>query len=135
MASQGTFATAFNCMDGRCQEKAFAYTKQLSGADHIDMITEPGIDGLLAGAHSVVPEAEIAMRADWIRSKAEISAKGHGSKLAVIFGHCECAGNQAELEVHKNHVLEAKKTVEEWGLFEKIHLAVFNNEFEVEEVV
>lgn len=134
MASHGTFATAFNCMDGRCQDKAFAYAKDLFGADHIDMITEPGIDGLLAGAHSVVPEPEIAMRADWIRAKAEISAQGHGSTQAIIFGHCECAGNQAEIGVHKEHLIEAKKTVEGWGLFKEVHLGVFNGEFEIEPV-
>lgn len=134
MASHGTFATALNCMDGRCQQKAFDYTKKLTEADQVDMITEPGIDGLLAGAHSVVPEAEIAMRADWVRSKAEISARGHGSKEVIIFGHCECAGNQAEMSEHVAHLLEAKKTVEGWGLFEKIHLAVFNPEFEIEKV-
>ena len=134
MASHGTFATALNCMDGRCQEKALAYAKNLFGADHIDMITEPGKDGLLAGTHSVVETDEILAKVEWIRQKAEISAKGHGSKQVVIFGHCECAGNQVGLAEHKDHLRMAKKTVEGWGLFEEVHTAVFNENFEIEPV-
>lgn len=134
MTSHGTFATALNCMDGRTQEKAVQYAKELTGAEHIDMITEPGKDGLLAGMHSVVQPDEILARVEWIRAKAEISAKGHGSKQVVIFGHCECAGNQVGLEEHKEHLREAKKTVEGWGLFDEVHTAVFNEEFEVEKV-
>ena len=121
-------------MDGRCQDKAFAYAQQLFGADHIDMITEPGIDGLLAGAHSVVASDDIPAKVEWIRAKAEISAKGHGSTHVVIFGHCACAGNAVSLEEHRAHLAEAKKTVEAWGLFSEVHTAVFNEEFEIEEV-
>jgi hypothetical protein len=135
MSSTGTFATAFNCMDGRCQEKAFTYAKDLFNAEHIDMITEPGKDGLLAGYHSVVTDPdELLARVEWIRAKAEISAKGHGSSQAVIFGHCQCAGNQVSLDEHKEHLRLAKKTVEGWGLFKEVHTAVFNEEFEIEQV-
>lgn len=121
-------------MDGRCQGKAFAYATQLFGTDHVDMITEPGIDGLLAGTHSVVTEADIPAQVDWIRTKAGISANGHGSTQVVIFGHCACAGNAVGLDEHKGHLREAKKTVEGWGLFKEVHTAVFNEDFEIEEV-
>jgi hypothetical protein len=134
MSLHGTFATALNCMDGRCQEKAVAFVKQHTGADYVDMITEPGIDGLLAGSHSVVPEGEIPARVEWVKLKASISADGHGSKDVTIFGHCACAGNQADLETHIEHLKEAKKVVEEWGLFSTIRLAVFNDAFELDEV-
>lgn len=132
MASHGTFATALNCMDGRTQEKAFAYVKELFGVDFVDMITEPGKDGLLAGTHSVVEADEILARTEWIRQKAEISAKGHGSSQVVIFGHCGCAGNVTDLEGHKEHLKAAKKTVDGWGLFKEVRTVVFNEDFELE---
>lgn len=134
MATHGTFSTALNCMDGRTQEKALAYTKQLFGTDYVDMITEPGKDGLLAGVHSVVEMDEILSKVEWIRAKADISANGHGSKQVVIFGHCGCAGFVADLEGHKKHLKEARKTVEEWGLFEEVRTAVFDENFEVHPV-
>ncbi len=132
MASHGTFSTALNCMDGRTQEKAFAYTQKLFGTDYVDIITEPGIDGLLAGSHSVVSAEDMQARVDWIRAKAEISAKGHGSSQVVIFGHCACAGNQVDIEGHKEHLAVAKKTVEGWNLFTEVNTAVFNDDFEIE---
>ncbi|MBA3789299.1 hypothetical protein H0X32_02810 [Patescibacteria group bacterium] len=133
--AHGIFITALNCMDGRCQEKALAYTKNLfENEANVDMITEPGIDGLLAGTHSVVGPEEIPARIEWIRAKAEISAKGHGSTQVMIFGHCGCAGNKVELDGHKEHLRLAKKTVEGWGLFKEVQIAVFNEAFEVEPV-
>ena len=121
-------------MDGRCQDKATAYAKELFGTDYIDMITEPGMDGLLAGTHSVVGTEDIPAKVEWVRRKAEISAKGHGSTKVVIFGHCACAGNAVSLDEHKAHLATAKQTVEGWGLFSEVHTAVFNEEFEIETV-
>ena len=119
-------------MDGRTQEKALAYAKQLFGTDYVDMITEPGMDGLLAGSHSVVETDEILSRVEWIRAKADISANGHGSSQVVIFGHCGCAGNQVDINGHKEHLAKAKEAVQQWGLFKDVRTALFNEEFEIE---
>lgn len=134
MASPGTFATALNCMDGRCQEKALAYVKGLTNADHVDMVTEPGIDGLLAGEYSLVAAEKLPEAVEWVKVKAGISANGHGSKTVVIFGHCGCAGNVAEKDAHVEHLKKAKATVEGWSLFETVRIAVFNDAFEIEEI-
>ncbi len=121
-------------MDGRCQEKAYMFAQQASGADFIDMITEPGIDGLLSGTHSVVSAEDIPGKISWIRAKAEISAKGHGSKQCVIFGHCGCAGNQVTFEEHRAHLLAALEKVRGWGLFDEVRAAAFTEDWTLEEV-
>jgi hypothetical protein len=121
-------------MDGRTQDKALAYAKQLFATDNIDSITEPGIDGILAGVSNVVGADDMAKAQEWVRVKADISSSGHGSSQVVIFGHCGCAGVVTDLEGHKAHLAEARKTVEAWGLFKEIHTAVFNEDFEIEAV-
>jgi hypothetical protein len=42
------FATALNCMDGRVQITIIEFLKKKFKVDYVDMITEPGIDKILA---------------------------------------------------------------------------------------
>lgn len=42
------FATALNCMDGRVQIPIIEFLKKKFKVDYVDMITEPGIDKILA---------------------------------------------------------------------------------------
>jgi hypothetical protein len=121
MSASGKFVTVLGCMDGRCQEKTIAYAKDIFGADFVDSITEPGMDKLLAKGE----------RADWIKSKAEISAKGHGSMHALITGHCSCAGNPVSYEEHLADLSAAKDAVMEWGLFGDIRTAVFGEDWQL----
>jgi hypothetical protein len=130
--SHGTFATVIGCMDGRCQEKAYAYAKEQLGAEHIDTITEPGVDGILAGVpHPVLSEAQLAVVREVVQAKAGISAKGHGSTKCLVMSHCECAGNPVDLPTHEAHLKKAKETVESWGLFNEVTLAAFTPEWEI----
>jgi len=43
-----TRAVCLNCIDGRAQLPVIHWAQQQLKVDHVDMITEPGIDGLLA---------------------------------------------------------------------------------------
>ena len=101
-----TFATAFNCMDGRCQDAVARYMRGKHSVTWVDKINEPGLDGILAGktVHATQPHGII----EWLRFKAEVSAKGHGSRHAVVVGHVKCAGNNVSddehLEIGRAHV-------------------------------
>jgi len=44
----GKRAICLNCIDGRVQLPVIEWIKQNYGVDHVDMITEPGMDGFLA---------------------------------------------------------------------------------------
>jgi len=52
MASK--FATAINCMDGRCQLPVIEWMKKRYGVEYVDMITEPGPDGVLAEGRTIL---------------------------------------------------------------------------------
>lgn len=127
-----TFALVLGCMDGRCQQKTYALATELFGADAIDTVTEPGMNGILAGKpHPVFPESDMPTVLENIRRKAEISAKGHGSTSCLITAHCECAGNPGELSMHEEDLVRAKETVLGWGLFERVEIAAFDEGWDV----
>jgi carbonic anhydrase len=102
-----TFAAAINCIDGRIQIPVIAHLRSSFGVDYVDMITEPGVNRLLAENES---EAVISS----IRGKLEISVSRHGAKLVAIVGHSGCAGNPADREAQIAHLLAAKETVRAW---------------------
>ncbi len=130
MSAQGNFVTVLGCMDGRCQAKTVIFAKKLFKAQHVDTITEPGMDKVLAGgAHAVADKEFLPHLRKWIKRKALISAKGHGSKHVLITGHMSCAGNPVSYEEHIAHLTAAKKSVGKWKLFEKIHVAVFDEKW------
>lgn len=113
-----TFGTAFNCMDGRCQSAVNMYVKQTFGVDFVDEITEPGMDGILAGKKKLGTQPDTIL--DWVRTKSEVSAKNHNSKVAVVVGHQQCAGNPVSDEEHSNDIRKAVEAVGAWGLFETV---------------
>ncbi len=105
---KGKFGTAVNCMDGRVQLPVIQWLKGEYGLDYIDMVTEPGPDGLLAGNKPGAVEA--------IRSRVLISVRAHGSRLIAVAGHDDCAGNPVSPEAHRDHILKAVAAVRAWDL-------------------
>ncbi|MCK5127817.1 MAG: hypothetical protein KAR42_16290 [candidate division Zixibacteria bacterium] len=106
--AEGTFATAINCMDGRVQLPVIEWMKGRFHVDYIDMITEPGPDKILA--ENITPLVES------IKNRVAISVEKHGSKVVVIVGHADCAGNPVPKEKHIEHVKLAMALVKSWNL-------------------
>ena len=69
------------------------------------MITEPGMDGLLA-------EKPLKELADIIR-KIDISIKVHDTKGIFVAAHHDCIGNPVDEKSHKQHVLKAVERLKE----------------------
>lgn len=136
MSSHGSFACVLSCMDGRCQQHAFEYAQRLFGAEHIDTVTEPGLDGILAGSSSPVYSKPGAVGAaqEAVMLKAAVSAKGHGATQCLVIGHNECAGNPVSHEQHVADIKKAVAKVKSWGLFKEVHAAVFNPEWQLVEI-
>ncbi len=44
------FGTAINCIDGRTQEPVIDYMKHKYGIDGVDMVTFPGVDGIISSS-------------------------------------------------------------------------------------
>jgi hypothetical protein len=117
-------------MDGRCQAEAISLAKATFGVDAIDNITEPGIDGILAGAdHPLLSSEKRTELVAWIRDKAGVSVNGHQSTQALITGHCDCKGNPVDLESHMDHLRAARLEVMGWGIFAEVRTAVFDEKF------
>lgn len=105
--AKGTFVTAINCMDGRVQEPVISWMKKELKADHVDMITEPGPDQILAEG----PYLLIGSIIDRVR----ISLDAHGSKVIAIVAHHDCAGNPVSKDEHMAHLEQCVDEIGSWA--------------------
>lgn len=95
-----TFCTAINCMDGRVQVPIITYLQERFGAAHVDVVSEPGPNRLLAGTTDPGTVESILKRVN-------ISVEKHHSKGIAVIGHHDCAGNPASEEEQRLHTKEA----------------------------
>lgn len=124
---QWRFATAINCMDGRVQLPVIGYIKKKYGVDYVDMITEPGPNGVLASNKDHVT-------VESIKRRVGISTGRHGSKYIAVAGHHDCAGNPVDKDTHLTHVRNAIKTVKSWGFNAEIIGLWVDENWQVNEV-
>ncbi len=106
--SHDVFGTAINCIDGRVQLPVIQWMKEHYPLDHVDMVTEPGADKVVAAG----TPAQIEI----IKAKVCISVQAHGSKVVAVAGHDECAGNPVPKEVHWEQIRQAVQVVHSWDL-------------------
>jgi len=101
------FATAINCMDGRTQNPVIEWMRKHYGVSYVDMITEPGVDAILA-------ENKDAQTIESIKRRVGISIEKHGSKFIAVVGHYGCAGNPVDMNTHLAQIQSAIETVTSW---------------------
>ena len=112
-------------MDGRVQFPVANWMKEQFHLDYVDIITEAGSDKLLASGQEQTVES--------IKARAQISAKAHGSRIIVIAGHDDCAGNPVSKEQHLLQIKEAVQTIRSWNLpFEKVIGVWVNKDWNIE---
>jgi len=95
-------AVCLNCIDGRVQVPVMQWIKNNYKMDHVDMVTEPGIDGFLSDKTNPIDE---------INRKVRISVEKNNASIIFITGHHDCKGNPVSESVHKEHVLLAVSRV------------------------
>ena len=126
--AEGSFVTVFNCMDGRTQEPVAAWMKEQFSVDFVDTITTPGPDKVLSDAGSDL--------ANLLKDRMGISVNKHGSQVAAVIAHDDCAGNPVSKEEHLQMLKTAVETVVSWGFPVKvIGLWVSAPNWDVEQVV
>jgi hypothetical protein len=103
----GSFGTAINCMDGRTQLPVINWVKEKYSVDYVDAVTEPGIDKILS-----TPDEPLILN---IKTRVDISVKKHGSKVIVIVGHHDCAGNPTWKDKHLEQIKKSVNLVKGWG--------------------
>lgn len=104
---KGIFAACLNCIDGRLQLLVINWIKEKYAVDYIDMITEAGMDGILA--------SEDYKDTDNLLKKINISIENHKSKNIFVVGHHECVGNPVDDETHKKQICNAVEKVKRWN--------------------
>lgn len=102
-----TFASAVNCMDGRVQEPVIQFLKSNYQVDFVDMITESGPDRIMA-------EETEKLKVNAIRQRLDFSLKNHGSRVILVAGHADCAGNPVDRDTHIAQILNASATIRKW---------------------
>lgn len=109
-------------MDGRIQLPIIHWLKENYDVSFVDTITEPGIDKLFTNIDKIKE----------IKSKALISVNKHGSKLVMVSGHDDCAGNPVSKSEHVDQIKHAVSVIESWKLPIKIIGAWVNQNLELE---
>jgi carbonic anhydrase len=87
-------------MDGRVQRPVIEYLRKRFKVDHVDSITEPGPNLILA-------ENENKILVQSILDRVLISVEKHGSKGIAVVGHHDCAGNPAAQGEQYEHLVKA----------------------------
>jgi hypothetical protein len=120
------FGTVVNCLDGRVQEPVARWLRERYYLDYVDVITEPGADGVLA--HGAVGEVER------LREKVRLTLERHGSSVIAVVGHHDCLANPGNKETHLEQIRQALAAVRLWGFTATVQGLWVNERWEVEEV-
>lgn len=81
--------------------------KRKTGADYIDMVTEPG-------PVRILDLQEPAPLLESVKNRLDISVRKHGASFIGIFGHHDCAGNPLPREAQEPQVRESVRRVAGW---------------------
>jgi carbonic anhydrase-like protein len=121
------FGTAINCIDGRTQEPVIDFMKQKYNIDGVDMVTFPGVDGVISNREN---SDEVA----FIRNAVSISIEKHRSRIIAVVGHFDCAGNPGNREHHYAHIQRAVHEVSSWNFHAQVVGFYVNDKKQIEEV-
>lgn len=124
--SGSRFGTAITCIDGRVQEPVARWLKDKYLLDFVDVISEPGVDGVLAGAPVAVQEH--------LRDEARLSVQQHGSSVIAVVAHHECAVNPGTREEHAAQLRRALAVIRSWSLATTVEGLWVNERWEVEAI-
>lgn len=124
--ADGKFGTAINCMDGRVQIPVIEWMKKNFGLDYVDMVTEPGPEGKIAGGDAATIES--------IKRRVKISVEKHGSEIVIIVAHHDCAGNPVSKVTHEQQLEESIRVVKSWNLPVKIAGVWLDENWQVKEI-
>lgn len=92
-------------MDGRIQMPLTKWIKDNYFVEYVDTITEPGVDKKVAEDSNL----------ESLKSKIGISVNIHKSKLIVVSGHYDCAGNPVSDEKHMSQIKDGVKVISSWN--------------------
>ena len=86
------FAVLLNCIDGRTQQPLLDCVRRELDVHHVDVVTEPGVDAVLARGDDPTVQA--------LLDKVCVSRLAHGAVALVVAGHHDCAANPGDAASH-----------------------------------
>lgn len=89
------FVTCLNCIDGRVQLPVINWILENYDVKYVDMITEPGVDGLISDKMNNIQD---------ILEKINVSKEGHSTNQIFIVGHHDCLANPVDDQKHIEEV-------------------------------
>lgn len=93
-----SFAVCLCCIDGRIHVPLVVWTRDNYAVDFVDLVTEPGMDGLLAESGSIAPE---------IIAKLDFCLEKHQAQPVLVAGHHDCLGNPVDEAAHRRHIVSS----------------------------
>lgn len=96
---EGRFAVVLNCIDGRAQQPLLEWVRARYGVDYVDVVTEPGVDAVLALGDAVTLEV--------LLDRVRVSQRAHLARNLVVAGHHDCAANAVPRPVHEAQIRTA----------------------------
>jgi hypothetical protein len=118
-------ATCLNCMDGRVQLPVLHWIKEQYKVDFVDVITEAGMDAVLANQDDIHE----------ILRSIDISVNINRSIRLFVVGHFDCRGNPVNEETHRTQIVAAVKRLKERWHRHDINGLWVNNQWQVETII
>jgi hypothetical protein len=105
---ESEFATCLNCIDGRVQIPVINWITKNYNVNYVDMITEAGMDGLLADKNFDPLK---------ILNNLAISLDKHNSRFIFITGHFDCGANNVDEITHKEQIIKSVQRISNYTLY------------------
>ncbi len=122
--ADGKFATSISCMDGRIQIPINNWIKENYSVDYVDTITEPGVEKKISESIDI----------ERTKSKVDISINRHKSRVIVVSGHHDCAGNPVSKEEQISQISKGIEIIKSWNFDAQVIGIWINNNWQVEKV-
>ena len=116
------FCTSISCMDGRIQLPIIHWLKEKYNISYVDTITDYGVNKLFSDT----------IKIQETKSNVLFSVNTNGSKLIIISGHHDCAGNPVSKEKHITQIKNAVQTIQSWNISAKVIGVWINQDWELE---
>ena len=111
-------------MDGRVQLPVLNWIRSNYPVDFVDVITEAGMDGVLATQENI----------DEVLRSIKVSVNINKSTRLFVVGHYDCRGNAVAQETHHQQIIDSVKRLKPfWPSHEIVGLWV-NDKWQVEVV-
>jgi len=122
--ADGKFATSISCMDGRIQIPINNWIKENYSVDYVDTITEPGVEKKISESIDI----------ERTKSKVDISINRHKSRVIVVSGHHDCAGNPVSKEEQISQISKGIEIITSWNFDAQVIGIWINENWQVEKI-